>query len=119
MGEIVDKMRKYHLPCDAIHLDIDYMDGYRVFTWRTDTYDDPKKFINKLHKLGLHIITIIDPGVKKMNLIRFIKKDLKKVILSRRQMVKFMLIRFGLGMRFILILVVKQLENGGQKIVSS
>ena len=65
VGEIVDKMRKYHLPCDAIHLDIDYMDGYRVFTWRTDTYDDPKKFINKLHKLGLHIITIIDPGVKK------------------------------------------------------
>lgn len=76
--EIVDKMRKYHLPCDAIHLDIDYMDGYRVFTWRTDTYDDPKKFINKLHKLGLHIITIIDPGVKKDEAYQIYQEGLQK-----------------------------------------
>ena len=72
-------MRKYHLPCDAIHLDIDYMDGYRVFTWRTDTYDDPRKFIDKLHKLGFHVITIIDPGVKKTIVIRSTKKELKRI----------------------------------------
>lgn len=76
--EIVNKMRKYHLPCDAIHLDIDYMDGYRVFTWRTDTYDDPKKFIDKLHELGLHVITIIDPGVKKDEAYRIYQEGLQK-----------------------------------------
>ena len=71
-------MRKYNLPCDAIHLDIDYMDGYRVFTWRTDTYDDPRKFIDKLHKLGFHVITIIDPGVKKDDSYQIYQEGLKK-----------------------------------------
>ncbi len=74
-------MRKYHLPCDAIHLDIDYMDGYRVFTWRTDTYDDPRKFIDKLHKLGFHVITIIDPGVKKDDSYQIYQEGIKKDIL--------------------------------------
>lgn len=76
--EIITKMRKYNLPCDAIHLDIDYMDGYRVFTWRTDTYDDPRKFIDKLHKLGFHVITIIDPGVKKDDSYQIYQEGLKK-----------------------------------------
>lgn len=78
VAEIVDKMRKYQLPCDAIHLDIDYMDGYRVFTWRTDTYDDPKKFISKLHELGFHVITIIDPGVKKDEKYQIYQEGLRK-----------------------------------------
>lgn len=78
VDEIVNKMRQYHLPCDAIHLDIDYMDGYRVFTWRTDTYDDPKEFINKLHQLGFHVITIIDPGVKQDENYRIYQEGIKK-----------------------------------------
>lgn len=63
--KIAENLRKYDLPCDVLHLDIDYMDGYRVFTWRKDSYEDPADFIKKMHKLGFRIITIIDPGVKK------------------------------------------------------
>ena len=31
----------YDVPCDALWLDIEYMDGYRVFTWNTDRFPDP------------------------------------------------------------------------------
>ncbi len=63
--QIAEKLREYDLPCDVIHLDIDYMDGYRVFTWRTDTYEDPREFVSKLKNMGFKVVTIIDPGVKK------------------------------------------------------
>lgn len=62
--EIADKLRENDLPCDVIHFDIDYMDGYRVFTWRKDNYEDPKKFISELKKKGFRVMPIIDPGVK-------------------------------------------------------
>lgn len=61
---IAGLLRKHKLPCDVIHLDIDYMDGFRVFTWRNDSYTDPHDFVKKLNKMGLHVVTIIDPGVK-------------------------------------------------------
>src|SRR6266581_7286455 len=33
MRELTTEFRKRDIPCDVIHLDIDYMNGYRVFTW--------------------------------------------------------------------------------------
>ncbi|GEO67556.1 glycoside hydrolase family 31 protein [Levilactobacillus spicheri] len=63
--EIADNLKKYDLPCDAIHFDVDYMDGYRVFTWDKQKFDgDPKGFVAKLKKRGIKVIPIIDPGVK-------------------------------------------------------
>ena len=61
---VAKKMRECGIPCDAIHLDIDYMDGYRVFTWNKDRYDSPEKMMEDLAKDGFKIVTIIDPGVK-------------------------------------------------------
>ncbi|GGN99268.1 glycoside hydrolase family 31 protein [Saccharibacillus kuerlensis] len=63
--EIADKFREHDLPLDAIHLDIDYMDGYRVFTWDGERFPDPAAMIEKLKEQGIKIVTIIDPGVKK------------------------------------------------------
>lgn len=64
--DVVSHMRECGIPCDAIHLDIDYMDHYKVFTWTPDKerYPDPEKMIADLAKDGIKIITIIDPGVK-------------------------------------------------------
>lgn len=62
---IADEFRARHIPCDTLYLDIDYMDGYRVFTY------DPKRFagfpdmIRSLRARGFRVVTIIDPGVKK------------------------------------------------------
>ncbi|GEP22955.1 glycoside hydrolase family 31 protein [Lentilactobacillus diolivorans] len=63
---IADHLKKSKLPCDAIHFDIDYMRGYRVFTWNNEAYqNDPKAFLQNLKQRGIKIVTIIDPGVKK------------------------------------------------------
>ena len=75
---IAEKLREYDLPCDVIHLDIDYMDGYRVFTWRKDTYEDPRVFVSKLNKLGFKVVTIIDPGVKKDDKYGIYQEGVKK-----------------------------------------
>ncbi|MFA3782358.1 glycoside hydrolase family 31 protein [Melioribacteraceae bacterium 4301-Me] len=61
---IAQSFRDYEIPCDAIYLDIDYMDGYRVFTWDKEKFPNPTKMINDLKAKGFKLITIIDPGVK-------------------------------------------------------
>lgn len=63
--EIAEKFRKNHIPIDAIHLDIDYMDGYRIFTIDKGKFPDFKEMIAKLKNMGIKIVTIIDPGIKK------------------------------------------------------
>lgn len=61
---IAEKMRECGVPCDVIHLDIDYMDGYRVFTFHPTHFDQMKEMTQELEKNGFKIVTIIDPGVK-------------------------------------------------------
>ena len=51
-------------PCDALWLDIEYMDGYRVFTWNTEAFPDVPGMLARLAEQGFRVITIIDPGVK-------------------------------------------------------
>ncbi|AZO93223.1 DUF4968 domain-containing protein [Halocella sp. SP3-1] len=63
--EIAEKFREKEIPCDAIHLDIDYMDGYRIFTWDKKKFPNLKKLVNELHEDGFKVVTIIDPGIKK------------------------------------------------------
>ena len=62
--ELAAEFRTRDLPCDAIHLDIDYMDGYRVFTWNPQGFPDPQGLISDLRRDGFRVVTIIDPGVK-------------------------------------------------------
>ena len=52
------------MPCDALWLDIDYMDGYRVFTWDQEKFPDPAGMLARLDGEGFRVVTIIDPGVK-------------------------------------------------------
>ena len=61
---IADNFRIRHIPCDVIFLDIDYMDGYRIFTWNKQRFPDPAKMISDLRKQGFRLVTILDPGVK-------------------------------------------------------
>lgn len=61
---IASQFRAQAIPCDAIYLDIDYMDSYRVFTWNSDRFADPAAMIQSLRELHMRLVTIIDPGVK-------------------------------------------------------
>jgi alpha-glucosidase len=62
--EIADTFREKEIPCDVIWMDIDYMDGYRVFTFHPEAFPDPKKLNRYLHDKGFHSVWMIDPGVK-------------------------------------------------------
>src|SRR5256714_7546959 len=62
--EVAREYRRRDLPLDVIHLDIDYMQGYRVFTWDTRRFPNPKALSEKLGKQGVKLVTIVDPGVK-------------------------------------------------------
>lgn len=62
--EVAKKYRELKIPCDTIHFDIDYMDGYRVFTWNEKDFGKPGDIIQEIAKDGFKTVTIIDPGVK-------------------------------------------------------
>ncbi|SHL66451.1 glycoside hydrolase family 31 protein [Flavobacterium saccharophilum] len=62
--EITSKFRELKIPCDAIYLDIDYMEGFRCFTWNKEYFPDPKKMVAELAEDGFKTVVIIDPGIK-------------------------------------------------------
>ena len=61
---VAEEFRRRRIPCDAIWLDIDYMDGYRLFTWSRDRFPDPRGMIEKLHSMNMRVVTIVDVGIK-------------------------------------------------------
>src|SRR5438552_17374023 len=62
--EVVRQYRERDLPLDVIYLDIHYMNGYRVFTFDTSRFRNPKGLTEKLAKQGVKTVVIVDPGVK-------------------------------------------------------
>lgn len=62
--ELAREFRERALPCDAIHLDIHYMYGYRCFTWDTSRFPNRREMITDLHDKGFKVLTMIDPGIK-------------------------------------------------------
>ena len=62
--EIAKNFRDLQIPCDAIYLDIDYMDGFRCFTWDEKRFPDPKRMISELEEDGFKTVVMIDPGIK-------------------------------------------------------
>ena len=62
--DIANEYRRRHLPCDAIWMDIDYMDGYRIFSFDPNGFPNPRAINDYLHEHGFHSVWMIDPGVK-------------------------------------------------------
>lgn len=59
-----ENYKKQGIPLDAIFLDIDYMDGFRDFSVNKDNFKDLAKIVSDLKKKNLHIVPIIDAGIK-------------------------------------------------------
>ena len=62
--EIADEFRRREIPCDVIWMDIDYMDGKRIFTFNSKDFSDPIGLNNYLQERNFKAGYIIDPGVK-------------------------------------------------------
>ena len=64
IAALVDHFRQREIPLDAIHLDIDYMDDYRSFTFHPQRFPDPAALSAELRQRGVRLVTIIDPGIR-------------------------------------------------------
>lgn len=62
--EVANEFRERKIPCDAIYLDIDYMDGYRCFTWNKNYFPQPDKLVKQLAMEGFRTVVMIDPGIR-------------------------------------------------------
>ena len=61
---VVEGHRKNHIPLDAVYLDIDYMERYKDFTVNQETFPDLAGFTARMREQGIHLVPIIDAGVK-------------------------------------------------------
>jgi len=82
--EVAHKFRELKIPCDAIYLDIDYMDGFRCFTWNKEYFPDPKKMVKELADVGFKTVVIIDPGIKIDDEYAIYKEALEKDYFCKR-----------------------------------
>lgn len=61
---VAHEFMRRDIPVDAMYLDIAYMNGYRVFTWSPTDYPHPRQTLDSLARMGIRVVTIVDPGVK-------------------------------------------------------
>ncbi|CAJ2646991.1 unnamed protein product [Trifolium pratense] len=62
--EVAKAFREKDIPCDVIWMDIDYMDGFRCFTFDKEHFRDPRSLAEGLHSSGFKCIWMLDPGIK-------------------------------------------------------
>jgi len=62
--EIAEGFRSRNIPCDVIWMDIDYMHGFRTFTFDPEQFPDPAGLNSYLRENGFSPVWMINPGVK-------------------------------------------------------
>jgi alpha-glucosidase len=62
--QVAKEFRERKLPCDVLYFDIDYMDGFRVFTWDRKRFPTLPGLLADLSRQGFKSVAIIDPGIK-------------------------------------------------------
>jgi alpha-glucosidase len=63
--DVAQTFRADRIPCDAIWMDIDYMDHYRIFSFDPVAFSDPRGLNENLRAMGFHNVWMIDPAVKR------------------------------------------------------
>ncbi len=81
---VVEEFARRGIPLDVVHLDIDYMDGYRVFTFDPSRFPDPRRLTTKLAARGVRVVTIVDPGIKAEPGYEVFDEALRRGVLCRR-----------------------------------
>ena len=62
--EVVRRHRENGLPLDSVYLDIDYMERYKDFTVDEKRFPDFSEFVEEMKAEHIHLVPIIDAGVK-------------------------------------------------------
>jgi len=64
LRKVLHSFRDHDIPLDAVYYDIDYMDGFRVFTNNALTFGEMAAFLKESRESGVRSVCIVDPGVK-------------------------------------------------------
>lgn len=62
--EIYEKFKENEIPIDGIFLDLDYMEDFKDFTVSEERFGNLKELSSNLKSQGVHLVPIIDAGVK-------------------------------------------------------
>lgn len=62
--DVVRQHREAGVPLDSVYLDIDYMERYKDFSLNSETFSDFPKFVEEMKREQIHLVPIIDAGVK-------------------------------------------------------
>ena len=62
--DVISGYKDHKIPLEAVYLDIDYMEHYKDFTVDKEKFSDFPKFVNELKEQNIHLVPIIDAGVK-------------------------------------------------------
>ncbi len=61
---VVKGYRENEIPLDMVYMDIDYMQDYKDFTVNPERFPDFGEFVQRMKAEKIHLIPIIDAGVK-------------------------------------------------------
>jgi alpha-glucosidase len=62
--EVVKGFEDHDFPLSVIHLDIDYMDNFRVFTINLTRFPEMRRLSTELEGKGIKLVTSLNPAVK-------------------------------------------------------
>ena len=62
--QVVREHREKRVPLDSVYMDIDYMERYKDFTVNEETFPDFPRFVREMKEEKIHLVPIIDAGVK-------------------------------------------------------
>ncbi|XP_038900635.1 probable glucan 1,3-alpha-glucosidase [Benincasa hispida] len=65
VAHVDSKFDEHDIPYDVLWLDIEHTDGKRYFTWDRALFPNPEEMQRKLAAKGRHMVTIVDPHIKR------------------------------------------------------
>ncbi|XP_047176899.1 probable glucan 1,3-alpha-glucosidase [Vigna umbellata] len=76
--QVDSKFDELDIPYDVLWLDIEHTNGKRYFTWDRTLFPHPEEMQKKLADKGRHMVTIVDPHIKRDDDFYLHKEALKK-----------------------------------------
>ncbi|KAM7267039.1 hypothetical protein ACFE04_009205 [Oxalis oulophora] len=67
VAQVDSKFDEHDIPYDVLWLDIEHTDGKRYLTWDKVLFPNPEEMQRKLAAKGRHMVTIVDPHIKRDN----------------------------------------------------
>ena len=83
--EVVNKHRQLGIPLDSVYLDIDYMERYKDFTLNDEAFPEFEKFNEEMKEQNIHLVPIIDAGVKQEEAYSVYEEGLEKGYFCKKE----------------------------------